>query len=102
MSIKTDKPNVEVEVIAAAAGTFGPFSLSGGMYQVAANGTWGGGSAILNQLGPDGYTYLSVSASITADGGQTLFLPPGIYEVVTVTATGVIVDIAKIRSPGVV
>lgn len=102
MSIITTKANVEIHIVAAAAGIFGPFSLSGGMYQVTANGTWGGGSAILQQQGPDGVSWLSVSTSITADGGQTLFLPPGIYRVVTVTATGVTVDIAKIRSPGVV
>lgn len=64
------------------------FELLGGLYQVAAQATWGGGSATLEMLGPDGTNYLTVSDPITADGGQSLYLPPGRYRWTIVTATG--------------
>ena len=61
------------------SGTYGPFVLFGGIYQVSFVG-FTGGSAVLNQLGPDGTTYLSVSNSFTANGGDTIYLPPGQYQ----------------------
>ena len=69
----------------------------GGLYQVAAvDGTWGGGSAVLEQLNPDGLTWLTISTPITADGGQQLYLPPGGYRWTVATATGLTLSVVRI------
>lgn len=63
------------------------FSLNaGGIYQLSAVATTFGTGAQLNAVGPDGATLLPVSSSLTANGGQTLDLPPGAY-VLTLTGT---------------
>ena len=70
-------------------GTSPVFVLKGGLYEFAAvSASWSGGSAVLNQLGPDGSTYLSITTPITANGGALYYLPPGDYEIVFTTATG--------------
>lgn len=78
------------------AGTYGPYFLIGGRYQFDAVGTWGGGNIVLNQLGPDGSTYLSVSLPQTANGGQTIDIPGGTYQMVVTTATGVSAALTRI------
>ncbi len=77
------------------AGTYGPFRLIGGRYQATAIATFGGGTAVLNQLGPDGTTYLQ-TYSFSANGGKVLDLPPGDYQWVVVTATGVYTSVVRI------
>ena len=87
------------QVIASSSVDQVPFYLTmGGLYQVGAVGTWGGGSAVLEQLAPDLTTWLTVSASITANGGQTLYLPPGTYRWTTATATDVTAWVVRIPS----
>jgi hypothetical protein len=74
------------------------FSLRGGKYGVSAVATWGGGSAKLQRLGPDGSTYLSVSSTtdFTANGYGTVDLPPGDYKIVVATATAVFAQVYRI------
>lgn len=71
-----------------AAATYGPYAVEGGYYQLANHATWGGGNAVLQQLMPDGVTWFTISASITADGVAYFYLPPGQYQIVITTATG--------------
>lgn len=52
-------------------------------------GNFTSGSVILNRLSPDGFTLLSVSQSITANGGQVLDLAPGQYQL-TLSSTSTI------------
>lgn len=66
------------------------FSLAGGVYAFAVKATWGGGSADLQMLMPDGSSYLSVlAAPFTADGDTILDMPSGTYKVAIATATAV-------------
>lgn len=70
-----------------AAGTYGPYSVTGGYYQRAAHSTWGGGSLSLKQLLPDNSTYLTLGTDLSADGVDYFYLPEGQYEIVITTAT---------------
>lgn len=72
------------------------FLLNGGIYQVTAIATWGGGSVELFQLGPDRATWLSVTDLITENGGDTFYLPPGNYRWSIITATDVTVCVSRI------
>lgn len=78
--------------------TTSAFELDGGLYQVVISATWGGGNAVLTKLGPDGTTYISVSDTFTANGGNTLYLSPGRYRWEITTATAVYAEV--IRVPG--
>ena len=73
------------------------FTLRGGLYAVAVHATFGGGSVKLQTLLPDGATVLSVSAGtdFTADGYNTVNLPPGQYQFTITTATAVFVKIGR-------
>lgn len=92
-----------------AAGTYGPILIEGGTYQLAAKATWGGGNLALQQLLPDGTTYLALFgqpssatpntwvASLTADGVLTFSnLPPGTYQIVITTATASYVSLTRV------
>jgi hypothetical protein len=72
------------------------FVLFGGIYQISAIATWGGGSVELYQIGPDGATWLSVSDPITTNGGDTIYLAPGRYRWSIVTATGVSLMVTRV------
>lgn len=76
--------------------TLGPFKLNGGNYQFTAVGTWGGGNATLQELGPDQTTWLQALTPLTANGGEIGFCQPGEYRIVITTATGVSVSIVRI------
>lgn len=86
----------EAVIFSNIAATTASFELKGGRYQFAASATFNGGSVGLQQLGPDGATFLSVVTPITVKGGQVLDLPPGQYQVVIVTATAVFASIVRI------
>ena len=87
------------QVVNQAAATFGPFALEGGLYQLSAKGTWGGGNLALQQAMPDGTTFVALYgqpssatpstfvASLTADGVLYFELPPGTYQLVYTTGT---------------
>lgn len=78
----------------AAAGTSASFTLPGGLYSLTAKATWG--ALVMNVLGPDGVTYLSVSQVQTADGGQVLYLAPGTYQIVTTGGSNYYVAVTRI------
>jgi hypothetical protein len=74
------------------------FPLRGGKYAVSALATWGGGSAKLQVLGPDGSTYLSVASAtdFTANGYAAIDLGPGDYRLLIATATAIYAQIVRI------
>ncbi len=75
----------------------GQFYLDGGTYgAVYLAGTWGGGTVTLQILGPDGTTWVSVTAAWTANGTALVELPPGNYQFAVTTATGVYVSLSRI------
>jgi hypothetical protein len=58
-------------LVAAANATQGPFSLLGGKYGVTCVATFGADSVALQNLGPDGTTFVT-AASFTANGYQAV------------------------------
>jgi hypothetical protein len=93
MSLHQEAIKFNAEVGAAGVAftaTSAAFTLRlGGLYQVSwACVTWNSATSTLEQLGPDGTTYLTVSTAQSANGGQSLYLAPGIYKfLVTGTPT---------------
>lgn len=78
------------------------FTLLGGRYGIAANATWGGGSATLRVLMPDGTTYVDALAAFTADNCAVVDLPRGSYEFTIATATALqmfLIPVPNLRSP---
>ncbi len=73
------------------------FSLFGGLYQVVAVG-FTGGTVTMNQLAPDGVTYLSVLGPWNQNGGCTIYLPPGVYLFTVVNETNL--SMIATRVPG--
>jgi hypothetical protein len=73
----------------AGTGNGADVTIRGGIYILAAEGTWGGGNLQFQVKSPNG-TYLPVGAAITVNGttAQT-FLPAGIVRVVITTASAV-------------
>jgi hypothetical protein len=69
------------------------FTLRGGNYGITAHATWGGGSITLPRLSPDGSTYVTVLAPLTADGYANANLPSGTYQLLVATATAIYVDV---------
>ncbi|HUP06845.1 MAG TPA: hypothetical protein VMU47_06830 [Caldimonas sp.] len=63
-------------VTGAGNGTTGPFDCPGGRMSYAVCGTFGGCSVQLNQLGPDGTTWLPVGAAVTSAGVAIVELAP--------------------------
>jgi hypothetical protein len=89
--------SVEFFVFKNVSSTQGPFNLRGGSYGVTAHSiSWGGGSATLQRLSPDGVTYVTVLAAFSADGYASVNLPAGTYELAIATATAVYADIVGI------
>lgn len=78
----------------SAAGTSSSFVLTGGLYQLSVTATFG--SLIMNQLGADGTTWVSVSLAQTSNGGQTLFLPPGTYQLVSTGGSAYYAKVTRI------
>ena len=72
-----------------ASATSAQKSWDGGRGVFAAVATWGGGSAQLQYLGPNGSTWLNVGSALTADGLQSFELPPGMIRCAVATATAV-------------
>jgi hypothetical protein len=80
-------------------GNAGPFVLRGGLYQISAIATWGGGNVAFNQLGADGVTWLPVVDALTANGVSTVYLPTGEFQLapssLAVAASGVLTSSAN-------
>lgn len=67
-------------VFANLTGASGVFVLAGGAYSFDAVVSAGGGTIALQQLGPDGVTWVNSFSPLSASGVQSpLFLPPGTY-----------------------
>lgn len=72
----------------AAAGSSSAFALLGGKYQLAGHSAaWGGGSLKVDQLMPDGATWVATALTLAADGTSTTDLPPGQYRFTLATTT---------------
>lgn len=85
------------QIFSNISATTAAFKLNGGTYGVAAVGTWGGGSATLQTLGPDGTTWLTAATAFSANGYETAILSPGQYRFAVATATAVYVSIARVN-----
>jgi hypothetical protein len=71
------------------AATTAGFSIYGGSFGFSVVATFGGGNVVLQLLGPDQTTWLNAATALTANGFQSLTLPPGIYRIAITTATAV-------------
>lgn len=69
----------------ATSSTVGPFTILGGNYVF--YGTAADTSAVLNVLCPDGSTYTPAYSETTSAYFQQVYLPPGTYEIVVVSAS---------------
>jgi hypothetical protein len=81
-------------LVQAASATQGPFSRLGGKYAASAVLT-GTGPVLLQILGPDATTFITV-ASFAANGYQVVDLPAGKYQVALGTATNVSLSVIPI------
>jgi len=81
----------------AGAGNGSDVQLSGGVYVLAAEATWGGGNVKLQvKLSQGNYADVS-SATLSANGiTAALSLPPGTYRGVVTTSTGVYARMVRI------
>lgn len=71
--------------------------LVGGLYQLIANATWNAGNVKVQQLGPDGSTWLDTGVSLTANGVTTVYLAAGVQaRLVVTTATGVYAALSRV------
>ncbi len=85
MALATTDQKDGITYTGATSSTVGPFNLLGGNY--AFFGTSAGTSSTLNILGPDGSTYIAVQAETTSAYFQQVYLPPGTYKIVVVSAS---------------
>lgn len=82
--------------------TTATFPLEGGRYVMSAVATWGGGSATLSMQAADGSTFLSPkdiggsANTLTANGTQTIDVPPGIFKFTIATASGVYINVWRV------
>ncbi len=84
--------------IVQAAGTLGPYPILGGEYAMACVADFsGGGDVAIQILGPNGTTYVQVK-DFTANGEDTIFLPPGLVKVVVTTAKTANVNLIPISA----
>ena len=84
------------KIVNQPAGTYGPYFIQGGKYQLAITVT-GTPSINLQQLGPDGATWLNVNASALVANGVTNYdLPPGQYQIVIGTSTANYVTLTRV------
>jgi len=79
-----------------AGDSLAAFTLLGGRYAFGIAATFGGGTVALQQLFPDGTTYVNAATPLTTSGQQILDLPPGTYKINVVTATNVQGFVARV------
>lgn len=77
-------------------GTYGPWALQGGTYEVSAHATFGGGNIAIQTLLPDNATWVPIGTSITADGVQNITVAPGQYRAVQTTSTAASLAITRV------
>jgi hypothetical protein len=89
--------SVEYFAFKNIAATPAPFTLRGGSYGITAHSSaWGGGSATLQRLSPDGLTYVTVLTALSADGYSSANLPSGVYQMAIATVTALYIDVVGI------
>jgi hypothetical protein len=72
------------------------FNNYGGIYQIVVVGFAAAGSATLYELGPDGVTWLCVHDAFMANGGDTIYLPPGHYKWTIVGEANISVGMTRV------
>lgn len=88
--------SVNFQNISATPATF---ELKGGAYVLDAVGNFNSGTVTLQRLGPDGSTFITAATALSAVGTSgSLALPPGIYQILVASGTGLSVSV--IRIPG--
>lgn len=87
MALVTANNGDGITYTGATSSTIGPFSLRGGTYLWVSQAA--GTSQNVSILGPDGSTFLPVNSQTTSAVVQVLSLPPGSYEIITVSASGI-------------
>lgn len=69
---------LRVKNAAGASSPLGPLSIFGGRYQLATVASAYGSTGVqIEQLGPDGSTWLNIGSAVTANGVVNNDLPPG-------------------------
>lgn len=80
-----------------ASATGAAATLQGGVYTLTAVATWTGGSATVEQLMPDGTTWVATDLTLSANGmADPIALPPGQYRIAIATATVVYAAVSRI------
>ena len=90
--------SIESIVYKNVAATQGPFILRGGRYAITAIATWSNGNVTLQRLTPDGTTYVTAVAPITANGLYVSDLPSGTYQLAISMATAVYINVVSIEN----
>ena len=86
----------EIQTWKNISATPATFILRGGLYALTLNATWGGGSATLQRLSPDGTNYITCMTAVTTNGYATAQLPSGTYQLTIATATALYGDLVSI------
>lgn len=88
-----------IKAFANAAAATVTFTLNGGRYSIAFNGT-GAGTVDVSMLGPDGSTYQTVGVTqiVATTGHQIVELPPGSYRAVIAGFTANYLTLTRVPS----
>lgn len=90
--------NEAVKNTFAAAGSTSAFKLAGGYYQLAATSSnWNSGNLKVDQLMPDGTTWVqSATLALTANGVVFGYLPPGQFRLTLTTTADAAAALARV------
>lgn len=78
-------------------GTFGPFTIAGGQFNMMArSAAWTAGNIVLQQQDPQGGFIPVQNGTLSANGQVFLQLSPGQYNVIITTATNVFANLVAI------
>jgi hypothetical protein len=95
--------DIQVDALAKTLATHSEeFALRGGYYDFSAQcGTWGdpAGKVQVEQLMPDGATYVGVGDGLGADGTEQVYLPSGSYRFAVTSALGATAAVRLARIP---
>jgi hypothetical protein len=86
----------EAVVFSNISATTAAFTYGGGVSRFTVTATFGGGNVGLEQLGPDGVTWLATLTALTVNGSTAVSLPPGQFRVSVATATAVYTQLARV------
>jgi len=90
MTQRLSGEDIQIDALAAALATHSAtFDLMGGHYDFSAQcGTWGSdsGKVQVEQLMPDGTTYVGAGDGLGADGTEQFYLPPCTARISVITA----------------